>query len=419
MMKKIKLIVNTILYHPLLFFSLTFEMLFVIIFSLNSINYISKELEIVNFTAPFSETNFICYMPISDFLYDGGNVSYESASRENAHEERLKTYSALTGLESYSMSCTFSAENSDGNFEVRAISGNVFENLNLSLKKGSALKNQKKSRDYVNCIVSDKRFKIGDIITVSLISDYTESENSGSLKLKVVGVMNSPYFDLHPLTAGVKQGFLDIFTFTSREELSAFDYSIIWVDYNDISDFIDGNGLDKNKNSPIYSQLLFFDGSLTEGQMQQNKEKLEKSGHVFDYETSADFENVKEYTASQLPPLLCLLAAALVGFAVMIYLNVFLLKPEIVIFRTCGATEREIYTILNGMFFLAIVLADAVIALIMPLLIHLGIAEIDVSFVNYNIIFIILLNLIFAVISLSVSAWCQKKQTKIKDEFND
>lgn len=419
MIKRIKLIINTILYHPLLFFSLIFEMLFVIIFSLNSINYISKELSIVNFTAPFSETNFVCYMPVSDFLYDNGNSSYESALKENLHEERLKTYSALTGFESYSMSCSFSAENSDGNFEVRAISGNVFENLNILLKKGSPLKNQKKTQNYVNCIVSDKRFKTGDIITVSLISDYADSKNRDGLKLRVVGVMDSPYFNLNPLTSGVKQGFLNIFTFTSQEELSAFDYSIIWVDYNDISDFINNNDLDKNKNSPIYSQLLFFDGQLTESQMQQNKEILEKSGYVFDYETSADFENVKEYTASQLPPLLCLLAAALVGFAVMIYLNVFLLKPELIIFRTCGATEREIYAILNGMFFLAIVLADAVIALIMPLLIHLEIAEIDVSFVNYNVIFIILLNLVFAVISLSVSTWCQKRQTKIKDEFND
>lgn len=418
MIKRIKLIINTVLYHPLLFGSLIFEMLFVIIFSLNSINYISKEMSVLNFTSPFSETNFVCYMPISDFLYNNGESSYESALRENLHEERLKTYSELTGLESYSMSCTFSAENADGNFEVRAISGNVFENLNISFKKGGPLKSRKGSQDYVNCIVSDSRLNAGDIITVSLVSDYAKSKG-GDLKLRVAGVMNPPYFDLNPLTSGVKQGFSDIFTFTSPEELSALGYSIIWVDYNDISDFINDNGLDKNKNSPIYSQLLFFDGRLTESQMRQNKEILEKNGCVFDYETSVDFENIKEYTVSQLPPLLCLLAASLVGFAVMIYLNVFLLKPELVIFRICGATEREIYTILNSMFFLAIVISDAVIALIMPLLIHFEFAEIDVSFVNYNIVFIILLNLIFMFISLSVSAWCQKKQAKIRDEFND
>lgn len=418
MIKRIKLIINTILYHPVLFFSLILEMLFVILFSLNSINYISKELSVVNFTRPFSETNFVCYMPIPDFLYDSGYISYESALQKGSQEERLNTYSKLTGLESYSKSCTFSAENSKGYFEVRAISGNVFENLNISLKKGGLLKKQQDNSDYINCMVSDGRLNAGDIITVSLISDNSES-NGKTLTLRVSGIMNPPYFNLHPLTSGVEHGFSNIFTFTSQEELSAFNYSVIWVDYNDISDFINDNALDKDKNSPIYSQLLFFDNNLTESQMQENKKILEKNGYVFDYETSADFSLIKEYADSQLPLLLCMLAASLIGFAVMVYLNVFLLKRELIIFRTCGATEKEIYAILNGMFFLAILIVDFLILLMMPLLIRLEIIDIDISFIKYNIIFIILINLIFAVISLSVSGWCQKNQTKIKDEFND
>lgn len=416
MIKKFKLIINTILYHPLIFFSLIFEMLFVIFFSLNSINYISKELSVVNFTSRFSNTNFICYMPFSSSMYDNAYTSNGILFQENLQEERLKTYSLLTGLKSYSKSCTFSAENSYGNFEVRAISDNVYENINISLKKGSLLNKQEKNSDYVNCIVSDGSLSIGDIITVSLNS---EGDNNESLTLRVSGIMNPPYFNFHPSTIGVEQGFADIFIFTSQEELSAFNYSIIWVDYNDILDYINDNKLDKDKDSPIYAQLLFFDNNLTESQMQRNKKILEKNGYVFDYETSADFNRIKEYVDSQLPPLICIVIVSIIGFAVMIYLNVFLLRSELIIFRTCGATEKEIYVILNSMYFLAMILVNFIIALMLPLLTLFEIIDIDVSFVKYNNMFIILLNSIFIIISLLVSGWCQKKQTKIKDEFND
>lgn len=418
MIKKIRLIINTILYHPFIFLSLIFEMLFIIFFSLNSVNYISSELAIVNFTEPFSKTNFICYMPVPDFLYDG-SISYKDALQNGEQENRRKTYSSLSGLESYSKVCSFGAENSDGVFEIRAISGNVLENINISLKKGKTLKNQPKTKGVINCIISDGSFKIGDTITVLLLSDYAEDTKADALTLRVGGIMNPPYFNLNPLTSGVEHGLSDIFTFTPQEELSAFDYSIIWVDYDDIADFIEENDLDKDKNSPIYSQLLFFNSNLTENQMQENKKILEKNGYVYDYETSADFKMIKEYTETQFPLLICMLTASVIGLAVMVYLNVFLIRRELIIYRTCGATEKDIFIILSGMFFLAIILADLIAAILMPLLIYFETVDIDISFVKYNVIFIVLLNLIFIVTSLSVSALCQRNQTKTKDEFND
>lgn len=415
-MNKIKLVINTILYHPLLFFSIILEMLFVMLFSLNSINYIGKELSIVNFTEPFSRTNAVCYMPITDFFYDNGGSSYNDALQKDVQKDRFDTYSCLTGLNGYSNTCSFGAENSDGNFEIRAISGNVLDKLNISLKKGKLLKNQHKTQGCINCIVSDGKYKTGDIITVSPIS---VGKGNSALTLKVSGIMNPPYFNFNPLTAGVENGFSDIFTFTSREELSLFDYSVIWVDYDDIADFIEENDLDKDKDSPIYSQLLFFDSNLTENQMQENKKILEKTGYIYDYETSADFKMIEEYTESQLPLLICMLTVSVIGFAVMVYLNVFLIRRELVIYRTCGATKIDIFTILNGMFFLAIILADLIVAILVPLLIYFETVDIDISFVKYNVIFIILLNLIFMVTSLLASLLCQRNQTKIKDEFND
>lgn len=394
MVKRFKLVLNSILYHPVISIGLALEMLFIILLSLNSTNYIFKELSIVNFTKPFSNCNFICYMPTPDFNENGEIVGNHSM------ETREDIYSKLKGLKSVSKSCALGARGNGTNFEIRAISQNIYEHLNVSLYSGNSLINTSKNSQYINCLVSKGKYKVGDVIEVNVEEEY----NSQNIVLKVVGIVNAPYFTINPFTGGEDQGFSDFFEFTSKEDLSAYNYSVIWVDYDDFEPFIPNIKLESDMRIPVLGEFLFFDDTLTKEEMIFNKRLLDKSGDTFDQYESADNTRISIYINTELPKLVLLLIICFIGLGIMIYLDNVLLRNHTNIWRVCGATEATICSIIMNMFLLLLALVNIISILLERIFISAGFVEFDIAFMKYSYCLLGIIDIIIVLLTFTTTS---------------
>ena len=263
MNKYLQLSFDIIIKKPILYLSIVLQLFFSIFFALDSVNYLSSSLYTDYFCFPLTLKPFICNMPINSELYAGqidNNYLPETSDFD---------YSKLVKIESISKACSFIMYDQYGNnYEIRAYSSDITDNLNIKLKKEF---NCPESNQYIKGLTSLQNCK-GDNLTLYLY------DKSAELNIKFSGIVEAPYYYIDNSCINAQGSFSDIFKFTSQNELTFLNYEIIWVNYDDIAQFINQNELDTTKDSLAYNEFIFLKSDITQEEIEINEKELLELG---------------------------------------------------------------------------------------------------------------------------------------------
>ncbi len=294
-----------------------------------------------------TSTNFAYFSPIDYRAYSfQEGINMESTASPHAD------FDSLNGL--ISSENVYTAFDENAYLELRAYPKLLNEKLNIPMRKGKWLTEaQADSAGAINCVTSNAKREIGDIIS------FCDSESKTRLNLRVAGVAADPYFCFDQYAGGEMLALSNVVESTEKNELLVSGVEILWIDSVHLPPII------REQQPNTENRLLFF-GDISKEEMQENIQILKKSGSVLTTESSFDLVRQSTMYKEDLPQVLCVWCISLVGFicaAVLVMRNS---KSSFTVYSVCGASKRRNALIYFAAMLRVITLAVLPYAVILP-----------------------------------------------------
>lgn len=364
----------------LLVLQLVFTMFFTLDYTCKAYSLIYPKQVMGSCTA----TNFAYFSPIDYKIYSmAEGINMESTASPYADFDKLN------GLISSENVYTVFDENAY--LELRAYPKLLNEKLNISMRKGKWLTEaQTDSAGSINCVTSNAKREIGDIIS------FCDSESKARLNLRVVGVAADPYFCFDQYAGGEMLAFSQISKSTEKNELLVSGAEILWIDSEYIPQSI------RRQQPDTENRLLFF-GDISKEEMQENIQILKKSGSVLTAESSFDLVRQSAMYKEDLPQVLCVWCISLVGFicaAVLVMRNS---KSSFTVYRVCGASKRQNAFIYYTAMLRVITFAVLPYAVILPVAGTFNLFSYTYSFISVGALVLAVCWLLLAAVSAALT----------------
>ncbi|MEG0546590.1 MAG: hypothetical protein RR552_05315 [Oscillospiraceae bacterium] len=313
-----------VLKSKLLFILLVLQLAFLMFFTLNyafATSQLSYPERILKDT---TDTSYTYFSPILYDLYNiNNNTDIKITKSPYADFDKLNGLKAVENV--YTV---FDGKNPK---ELRAYPKLLTEKLKIPMRKGVWLSEAKDSTEegVINCVTSNNSRKINEIIS------FDEINNKLSIKLKVVGIADEPYFRFNQNYGGEKDLVLSgVFTATQKNETIANKYEILWADDEQILAPL------RKTETTCPNRLLFFN-EISDVQREENLKILKESGGVLTTDLAADDVGKSMYIKEELPMVLCVWIISLIGFCCATIIFIQNAEHCFTVFEICGASRRQ------------------------------------------------------------------------------
>lgn len=335
-------------------------------------------------------TNFAYFSPIDYEIYGmAEGINMENSATPHADFDKLNGLISSENVYEASDGSAYSEHRTY--LELRAYPKLLNEKLNISMRKGKWLTEaQADSAGSINCVTSNAKREIGDIIS------FCDSESKVRLDLRVVGVAADPYFCFDQYAGGEMLAFSQISKSTEKNELLVSGAEILWIDSEYVPQSI------RKQQPKTDNRLLFFE-DISKEEMQENIQILKKSGSVLTAESSFDLVRQSAMYKEDLPQVLCVWFISLVGFicaAVLVMRNS---KSSFTVYRVCGASKRQNALIYYTAMLRVITFAVLPYAVILPVAGAFNLFSYTYSFISVGALVLAVCWLLLAAVSAALT----------------